>query len=69
MKKIARPSVFTVDAYLSDSRKDSGASSRSSMGCVWAYLHLHIMLLTAALTRACKCFAVCDQTEQHLVMH
>lgn len=39
MKKIARPSVFTAEAYLSDRRKDSGARSRSSMGWVWAYLH------------------------------
>ena len=38
MKKMARPKVFTAEAYRSDSRKDSGASSRSSMGCVWAYL-------------------------------
>ena len=42
MKKMARPSVFTAEAYRSDSRKDSGASSRSSMGCVCAYLQPHV---------------------------
>ncbi len=42
MKKMARPNVFTAEAYRSDSRKDSGANSRSSIGCVCAYLQTQL---------------------------